>query len=733
MTPGDFLSVVIFSTYFPGDGHFSGFLTYNLCDVTSISGVAATAATVPITATELPAPTASTLGGVQSATGATGQFITGIDTSGVPQLATPDYSQIGGTPTLGSLAALSALPNPSASSLGGVQSYGAVSSQWINSISTSGVPSSSQPAFSDISGTVAAAQLPAPTASALGGVQAATGATGQFITGIDTSGIPRFANPLGWQNVVLYGATGNGTTDDSAAINAAIAAAGSGGTIYFPNGTYKIGATGLTLSASVKFLGASQDGTILQLGAAGTTHVSPANGSPSSATVFINVTAGSVEFENITVNSNSNAYYSLYFSSGINNITLRQATIKGGTYGLFLQNNSNVLVSGCSFILNSLHQAFYSSTTTSSGVNFNNNYFDPQGANAATTTASVDLWFQGVLSGALTNVVVDNNIFNYAGLGAVEVDGLVFTTSGSSSAMSLITISNNVITMNTGSSSSGNGIEISGPSLVDVSGNTINVAGQMGILLEIQGTTIVPKGTITGNTVVGTNPTFTTYGILLVAGSWTVSGNYIKGFEYCIGVVSDPQIIVGNVFELLTSGGPGGTQGGINYNINGGKGTNISSNLFYAPAPGSFMGISMSTTTTLSNFTCNNNTFYNISYGIYFWNSPTCSNTLLTFNEFASVSAPYTNVPSSGCLVLGETSSGALQIGASAKGGAALGYALFTPLLYASLPSSPSFGMRACITDSTVQDAAANYGATVSGGGSYNAFVKYNGSNWVIG
>lgn len=47
---------------------------------------------------------------------------------------------------------------------------------------------------------------------------------------------------LGWYNVKesIYGATGNGTTDDTAAIRLAIAAAvtAGGGTIYFPPGTY---------------------------------------------------------------------------------------------------------------------------------------------------------------------------------------------------------------------------------------------------------------------------------------------------------------------------------------------------------------------------------------------------------------------------------------------------------------------------------------------------------------
>lgn len=62
------------------------------------------------------------------------------------------------------------LPNPSATTLGGVESYVAVAHQWINQISTSGVPSSTQPAFTDISGVASSAQIPAATTSALGGV-----------------------------------------------------------------------------------------------------------------------------------------------------------------------------------------------------------------------------------------------------------------------------------------------------------------------------------------------------------------------------------------------------------------------------------------------------------------------------------------------------------------------------------------------------------------------------------
>lgn len=56
-----------------------------------------------------------------------------------------------------------ALPNPSATALGGTQSITCGSHTWISVISISGVPFCTQPAFSDISGSAACSQLPALT------------------------------------------------------------------------------------------------------------------------------------------------------------------------------------------------------------------------------------------------------------------------------------------------------------------------------------------------------------------------------------------------------------------------------------------------------------------------------------------------------------------------------------------------------------------------------------------
>jgi hypothetical protein len=52
------------------------------------------------------------------------------------------------------------LAAPSATTIGGVESLAAVTHKWINTISTAGVPSATQPAFSDVSGNFTLAQFP---------------------------------------------------------------------------------------------------------------------------------------------------------------------------------------------------------------------------------------------------------------------------------------------------------------------------------------------------------------------------------------------------------------------------------------------------------------------------------------------------------------------------------------------------------------------------------------------
>ncbi len=77
----------------------------------------------------------------------------------------------------------------------GIQSYAVVSHQWINAIGSNGIPSSTQPAFSDVSGSVAASQLPTPGTSTLGGVKAQAAVPHQWINAISSSGQPSTTQP----------------------------------------------------------------------------------------------------------------------------------------------------------------------------------------------------------------------------------------------------------------------------------------------------------------------------------------------------------------------------------------------------------------------------------------------------------------------------------------------------------------------------------------------------------
>lgn len=72
-------------------------------------------------------------------------------------------------------------------------------------------------------------------------------------------------------NVKEYGAVGNGVSDDTAAINAAIAAAVSagGGVVYFPSGTYKTGNLNAITVAGIYFKGESMATKILPTATSG--------------------------------------------------------------------------------------------------------------------------------------------------------------------------------------------------------------------------------------------------------------------------------------------------------------------------------------------------------------------------------------------------------------------------------------------------------------------------------
>ena len=118
------------------------------------------------------------------------------------------------TPTFRSLVGAD-LPNPGASSLGGIQSIAGVTHQWIASISTSGVPALSQPACGDLSNSGTACQAATGTSGAT--VPLLNGNNVHSGTNVFSGAVPTLASGQG----VIAGSstlggilTGQGSVDD---------------------------------------------------------------------------------------------------------------------------------------------------------------------------------------------------------------------------------------------------------------------------------------------------------------------------------------------------------------------------------------------------------------------------------------------------------------------------------------------------------------------------------------
>lgn len=386
------------------------FATSATTDTTNASNI--TAGTLP--AARLPAPTVSTLGGVQAAAAVANQFVTSITTAGVPVLAQPAFSNISGT------VAASQIPNPSASTLGGVQSSAAVANQFLTGISTLGVPTRAQPAFTDISGVANVAQGGTGVSAAQG-----NGTKVQLSTGTTTT-----------NNCVKFDANGNtvdaGTTCGGAGSVSVTAATPD--LVITPSpgtGTFTIGTTNL-----INAQGATTPYTVLAADIGKTiTH------SKSTAVAETLPQAGTTGF------GAGVGFADLNLGAGAVSITPTTSTINGNATQILHKYGWSFPISdGTNY--SSIGFPGYDTITSSALVKFSS---DTSGAFTAAVAgtdyqAPISLTTTGT-SGAATLVGSALNIPQYTGGGSVTwpTSGQIVVSNGTSSPAGLAEVDGNCV------------------------------------------------------------------------------------------------------------------------------------------------------------------------------------------------------------------------------------------------------------------------------------------------
>lgn len=156
----------------------------------------------------IPAPTSSTLGGIQSLALASHNFVSSITTAGAAVATRPACADLSDASSSCSTDATNAsnlatgtvpsgrIPNPTSSSLGGIQSFALVSHNFVSSISTLGVASATRPACADLSDAAASCSTDATNGSNLstGTVPIARIPTGQTGTTVPFGNDARFTD-----------------------------------------------------------------------------------------------------------------------------------------------------------------------------------------------------------------------------------------------------------------------------------------------------------------------------------------------------------------------------------------------------------------------------------------------------------------------------------------------------------------------------------------------------------
>lgn len=256
-------------------------------------------------------------------------------------------------------------------------------------------------------------------------------------------------------NVKAYGAKGDGTTDDQAAIQSAINAAqtAGGGTVFFPNGQYIVSGTPQVTGTNIILRGTGNATILLGTAAmnpAGTTIGIWVNGA---SNILIEGLVIDGNFTNIAKNGSFEAASSLwtpvintYGAQGPKTYIMAGSGIDSTTYLKYrmpirITNTSSVTVRGCT-IQNSVSAGIIADATSVNGctdiqivnnrvkLTFDNGIYFHQGVQYATAIGNEvsDTQYNGIASIYCDHILFSNNNIRNAGpslsdSGGIEIDG----------------------------------------------------------------------------------------------------------------------------------------------------------------------------------------------------------------------------------------------------------------------------------------------------------------------
>ena len=248
-----------------------------------------------------------------------------------------------------------------------------------------------------------------------------------------------------------FGAVGDGTTDDTAAIQLALNAVSTGGEVIFPAGTYIASVLSLTYSCSLR--GAGMSSTSIKL-----------KGSATANTSLLTTNY----MDNITITG-------IYFNGNGANQTY---TADNGQNGILVRNSTNVVITECRFKEWGKDAIeLYSDSVAADPVNnviISNNLFESPRRAGVT-----------VISGK--RITIANNIFSGTNsYGAVVTNcGVTWEPDASSDTLADLTVSGNKFdTMLAGCRITGAGAGASINNII-IDGNTFtNITGEAGVVIH---------------------------------------------------------------------------------------------------------------------------------------------------------------------------------------------------------------------------------------------------------